>query len=187
MALPEIDHRLPSLREEVAALHILKCRMAHERVLRDDASGLPVRRRFPEGDYRRVGLCSPEQRTGRLGCSHSMARMKLGEAIKALAAICGGEDPVSAQFSGELTELDNAIHLLDHRKGEAEKRLAISLEEAGDLGVRKAEREINEMETTHDELVEQISRLRDRVVSEIDQRVTELSEVYNTRPLSTEH
>lgn len=159
-------------------MQIVKCRMSHERVVRDEVTGLPVPCRFPAGQYQRVGLCTPDQRARRLGCSHSTARIKLGDAIKALGAAYDQNDSAGMQFSSELTRLDNAIHLLDHQKGEAEKCLAARLGkgiEGGEPGVREAERAIGEMEALHDRLVEQVERLRDRVVSAIHRRLEEIA------------
>src|SRR5215207_4743614 len=107
---------LPRLREELAALCVVKCHMSHERVVRAADSMLPVVCRFPEGSYQRVGLCSPEARARRLGCSHTTARTKLERAISELDT--RGEP--GASLGHELNWLDNEIHLLDHRKGEAE-------------------------------------------------------------------
>jgi predicted nucleic acid-binding Zn-ribbon protein len=84
-------------------------------------------------------------------------------------------------LSRELRWLDNAIHLLDHRKGEAEKRLArirdevcgTSEREKKGEKVRKAEKEVGEMEQTHDEYVERLGHLRDKVISEIDKLLLE--------------
>src|SRR5262245_30379302 len=119
MELQKRLNQLRSLREEIATLWIVKCRMSHERVVRNGESGLPVICRFPEGGYQRVGLCTPEIRAKRLGCSHTSARIKLDDAIRELATSYRRNNAASLQFSSELVWLNNAIHLLDHRKGEA--------------------------------------------------------------------
>jgi hypothetical protein len=181
MELQKRHNQLRSLREEIATLCIVKCRMSHERVVRDGESGLPVICRFPEGSYQRVGLCTAEIRAKRLGCSHTSARIKLDDAIKKLATSYRGNNAASLLFSSELVWLNNAIHLLDHRKGEAEKSLARILDEAhragaqGDKGqnMRESENEIYEMEQLHDEYVERIGELRDRIVIEIDKLLAE--------------
>jgi len=178
----ELQKHLSSLRfvrDEIATLCIVKCRMSHERVVRELASGLSVIRRFPEGSYQRVGLCTPELRAKRLGCSHTSARIKLDDAIDVLNISYGEEHDSISILSSELALLNNDIHLLDHRKGEAEKRLARMLDEVSrasesvDKGekVREAENEVGEMEQIHDEYVEQLGRLRDRVVNEIDKLI----------------
>lgn len=181
MELQKRLNPLCSLREEIATLCIVKCRMSHERVIRDQVSGLSVICRVPEGSYQRVGLCVPDLRARRLGCSHTTARVKLDDAIKVLGMSEAMDKAYVSVLSRELRWLDNAIHLLDHRKGEAEKRLArirdevcgaSESEEKGEK-VREAEKEVGEMEQRHDEYVEQLGQLRDKVVSEIDKLLFE--------------
>ncbi|MBS1798140.1 MAG: hypothetical protein JSS81_30280 [Acidobacteria bacterium] len=175
--------QLRLLRLQVAAFSAVKCRMAHERVVRNSETGLPIALHFPEGCYRRIGLCAHEIRDTQLGCSHTIARVRLKEAIKVLDGISGGPSAPDSPFGGELVRLDNAIHLLDHRKGDAEKRLAESLEEAhrdGETGdseekMRAAENEIRELEELHNGYVEEIGRLRDKIITEIDRLLAELT------------
>lgn len=169
-----------SLREEIAALCIVKCRMSHERVVRD-ASGLPVICRFPEGNYQRVGLCAPEVRAKRLGCSHTTARIKLEDAINVLVTSHGENNSSSLRMSREFVWLNNAIHLLDHRKGEAEKEAARILAEShqgiepvnNEEKLKEAEKGICELEELHDEYVERIGELRDSVIKEMDKLLSE--------------
>lgn len=124
-----LEH-LSSLREEIAALLVVKCHMSHERVVRAADSVLPVVCHFPEDNYQRIGLCSPEVRTQRLGCSHTMARIKLERAINELDLEAESTNETASDSSNELSFLDNEIHLLDHRKGEGETALAGIVTEA---------------------------------------------------------
>ena len=174
---------LASLREEIVALCAVKCRMSHERVIREADSMLPVVCRFPEGAYQRIGLCSPEVRSQRIGCSHTTARTKLGSAIEELNIAGADKSGPGSFLADELNWLNNEIHLLDHRKGEAEKTLAKILEEAYGAGdrartgkrLREAEQTIREMEGLHDEYVDRIGVLRDRVVAEIDRLIEQVA------------
>lgn len=163
--------RLRSLREEVAALHAVKCRMSHERVLRRGEHMLPVASRLPGVEYERVGLCALDARARMPACSHTTARVKLKEAVREL----GARGRQVETLAGELNLLDNEIHLLDYRKGAAEKSLAVALEEAHRVGGQggggapeQVEREVRELELLHDAYVEQIESLKDRVVAELD-------------------
>jgi hypothetical protein len=175
--------RLSSLREEIVALCAVKCRMFHERVITEAVSMLPVVCRFPESNYQRIGLCSPELRSQRLGCSHTTARIKLGSAIDELE-MAGADNSRPASFlAQELNWLNNEIHLLDHRKGDAEKALAKILEETygspdrvrtGEK-LREAEEQIRELERLHDKYVDRIGALRDRVVTEIDSLIEQVA------------
>lgn len=166
---------LASLRDEIASMRVVKCRMAHERVVESTvASRLPVSC-VPLHTFKRVGLCSPGERDERLGCSHTMSRTRLDRAIDEL------EPERAQQFGHELNCLTNGIHLLDHRKGEAEALLAAAISEAGGgrdgsgtLEVIKAAEEVARLERRHDEYVERAGVLRDKVVSELDRILTEL-------------
>lgn len=167
------------LREEIAALCVVKCQMSHERIRRAGEQMLPVVCSFPEGSYQRVGLCSPEVRVRRLGCSHTTARIKLGVAINELNTGDGENGGQCTSLGSELSWLNNQIHLLDHRKGEAEKTLAKIEEEISRAGDRAgigaklidAQQAVREMEQLHDEYVERIDVLKAKVVHEMDKLI----------------
>jgi hypothetical protein len=175
--------RLCTLRDEIAGLRAVKCHMFHERVIREADSMLPVVYRFPVGDYQRIGLCSPGVRSQRLGCSHTTARIKLGNAIDELHTEDAAHRGPGHFLAHELNWLNNEIHLLDHRKGDAEKALAKVLEEThGDPDrassgekLMKAEEHIRELERLHDEYIDRIGALRDRVVTEIDKLIGQVA------------
>ena len=164
------------LRGEIAALGVVKCHMSHERIIRAGEPRPPLVSSCPKGSYKRVGLCSPEVRTQRLGCSHTTARIKLGDAIKELNTGNGKNSGQGPSLGSELNWLNNQIHLLDHQKGEAEKTLAKMEEEmyfADDQTQRGAklmgaQEAVRELERLHDGYVEQIGLLRDKVLNEMD-------------------
>ena len=160
------------LREELAAMTIVKCRMAHERVIRVAGSTQPVLSSGTSARFERVGLCSPEVRAERLGCSHTMSRTRLDRAIGEL------ESGIAEPLAYELNWLTNEIHLLDHRKGEAEARQATAEQQAKRGGGEtrgleplKESEIVKELEREHDKYVERIGVLRDRVVSELNKLI----------------
>ncbi len=170
---------LQSVLKEISALSAVKCRMSHERVIREGELSLPVVSRLFEGSYERIGLCSPELRAQRLGCSHTAARIKLQDAIDRLNV--GGESGAGPLLDNELNWLNNQIHLLDHRKGEAEKILARTEEQTYQAGAsERAQRELSEarsavgeLERVHDEYVQLIGALRDKVAHELERLIEE--------------
>lgn len=174
--------RLRSLRKEIAALCIVKCHMSHERIRRVGEFMLPVVSRLPGGEYERVGLCSPEARAQRLGCSHTTARVKLQEAVNELSIGHGNNDGQGLELAARLNWLDNEIHLLDHRRSEAEKRLA-KIEERKYRFSDKADKSeellgakklVLEAEHLHDKYVEQMGVLRDRVLNGLDKLIEQV-------------
>jgi hypothetical protein len=174
--------RLRSLRKEIASLCIVKCHMSHERIRRVGEFRLPIVSRLPGGGYQRVCLCSPEVRAQRLGCSHTTARIKLQEAINELNIGHGNNDGQVSELAVLLNRLDNQIHLLDHRKSEAEKNLAKIEEQkyrTGDQAnkveeLTGAKKIVLEMQQLHDKYVEQIGVLRDRVLNSLDRLIQQV-------------
>jgi hypothetical protein len=166
---------LASIRDDIASMRVFKCHMAHERVVASNARARSPVDRGSLYSFKRVGLCSPDERAGRLGCSHTMSRTKLDRAINEL------EPGKARQLGYELNRITNEIHLLDHLKGEAEARLASARREArggsGEaqaLEILKATEEVSHLERQHDEYVERVGVLRDRVVSEIEMILGEI-------------
>ena len=155
---------------KISKLKSVKCRMAHERVRIDKETGLPIAQTTPESSYKRIGLCSPEIRAEMVSCGHTMARYLLQDALELLNS--EGKDTVFLE--AELSDLINRIHIFDHKKGEAEKRLAKLIEKmyfqpetnlTSDFEVASAE--IKNIERQHDEYVERTSRLRNLIIFEM--------------------
>jgi len=105
-----------------------------------------------------------------------MARIKLEMGLNQMET---WDSSLNVSLSSELNLLDNEIHLLDHRKGEAEKVFARLLAEAFSTDghvrecarVRRAEEKIRELEGLHAQYVERIGVLRDKVVAELDKLI----------------
>ena len=159
-----IDY-LSSLRNEIAAMSIVKCRMVHERVIRlaDSNQSVLVNKR--------VGLCSPDVRAQRLSCGHTMSRVRLDRAIDEL------ESGIAEPLRYELNWLTNEIHLLDHRKGEAEVQRARAEQDVKRGREESNELElIKELERQHDEYTDKMGVLRNKVVAEIDKVIADLQQ-----------
>ncbi|HLL47814.1 MAG TPA: hypothetical protein VK399_13970 [Longimicrobiaceae bacterium] len=170
---------LRALREQVASLQVTRCRMFHERVRVENGAVLRVSRGEPEPSPVRIGLCSPEVRARNLACGHTMARYVLLDAVRALHA--AGRLPRAAHDPLEqaLESVCNGIHLLDHRKGDAERQLALSSERehrsrgepAEDEATGEAARsaaEVRRLEEQHDAYAEQIRELQGAVLAHLD-------------------
>src|SRR6185436_18539961 len=148
------------IRDQIASMRIVKCRMAHERFVGSTVPTIPSDDRS-HNPFKRVGLCGSDERAERLGCSHSMSRVKLDEALSQL------KSRRAVSLRSELNWLTNEIHLLDHRKGQAEASLATA---SGSCTKQKsmALEEVALLEQEHGAYVERLSVLRDKVLLEID-------------------
>ncbi|CAN5292282.1 hypothetical protein BH10ACI1_BH10ACI1_01060 [soil metagenome] len=157
------------LYEKITNLKSVKCRLMHERVQIDKTSKLPITKNVGEIVYDRIGFCRPEIRNERTSCGHTMAHISLLEAVKLLEA----EGNITGDLRKELNNLTNRIYQLDHKKGDAEKNLAVLIEkqfyEPEEVSEKNLEAvaAIKEIETQHDECVEGLGNLRDQIIKEM--------------------
>jgi len=157
---------LRALRDQIASLQVTRCRMFHERVRIENGTALRVYRGEPELAVVRIGLCEPEARARNLACGHTMARYVLLDAVHALRA--AGVLPGAAhdRLQRALETVSDAIHLLDHQKGDAERQLALSSEGKQRTGAGAAE--VKRLEEQHDAYAEQIRELQRTVLAHLD-------------------
>lgn len=163
--LTDSTDSLRGLRDRIASLQVIRCRMLHERVRVEDGVALRVSRGEREPGLVRIGLCSPEDRARNLACGHTMARYALLDAIQALRA-AGSVPPAECRsLEQALEDVANEIHLLDHRKGDAERTLAL----ASERGVVSAEAaEVRRLEAQHDAHAGQLQAIQIAVLSHLD-------------------
>jgi hypothetical protein len=161
---------LRALRDRVASLQVTRCRMLHERVRVENGVVLRVWRGEPEPTPVRVGLCSPEERARNLACGHTMARYVLLDAVAALRAAGRLTDAEHDPLRRALESVSDAIHLLDHRKGHAEKALALR-SEADSSSRNESAAEVRRLEEEHDALAGRIRELQGAVLARLDAAV----------------
>lgn len=149
------------LRDRIASLRVIRCRMIHERVRVEDGAVVRISRGGAEPVVARVGLCAPEERARNLACGHTMARYLLLDAISALHGTGWLPDDAHHALADELGSVSNAIHLLDHRKGDAERTLALSADGEGQAEVKR-------MEAEHDAYAERLQALQRDVLERLD-------------------
>lgn len=177
---------LHALRNQVAALQVTRCRMVHERVRSENGSVLRVSRGEPEPTLVRIGLCSPEVRARNLACGHTMARYVLLDAIRALHAAGRLPSAIHDPLHQAVESVSNAIHLLDHQKGDAERKLALSSERKHLSCERSTEEEaahatmlsaaeVKRLEEQHDACAEQIRELRVAVLGHLEAAIGDSS------------
>ena len=133
--------------------------MAHEGIP-SGPGGHPVPNAHSDSGFARVGLCGEAVRAANLACSHTMARYVLRDAIRKVPG--DGDEAVFAA----LHELEQAISLLDHRRYDAESRLANARLAKADGAA--AERQIAALVAEHRACVKRAGELRDDVLRRID-------------------
>ena len=167
-----------AVRERIAGLQAVKCRLVHERARLEDGLPLRIDRGGPEQTVERVGLCSIQVRRTRLACGHTTARYALAGALQSLLVAQELSDAAFDALWGQLSSTENSIHQLDHQKGDAEKKHAFAIERKT-LAARDelpalvaAERtiaaEIQGIEHAHDACVDEMLAIRDRILQHLD-------------------
>ena len=164
---------LESLRDRIAALQVTRCRMSHERVRMENGAALRVHRGDPEPGLVRIGLCGPEVRARNLACGHTMARYVLADAVRALHAAGRLTDAAHDALCEALDGACNAIPLLDHPKGDAERQLALASESCGEAERAGAAAEVKRLEAQHDAYAEQIRDLRATVLAHLEAAIND--------------
>ena len=161
------------IRERIAAMEVVACRLAHERACWD--KGRVIRCQVGDQDVLVRHLCGSDVRRQRLACAHTTARNVTEHALLELrdAGVLGEE--ACAAFVQELRTLGDQIHLLDHRKGDADKVYALAAEAARlttDAAAHASRDEakalLRTMELEHDGYVERLRDWRDRVLAAAD-------------------
>ena len=165
--------RLIESREQLGRLKTIDCRMAHERVLVDRNSKLPVAGKAPEIEFQRRGLCNVAKRHGNPACSHTIARYTLENAINILE-----QRREYGEWKAELNALTNTIHLLDREKGEAEKMSARLIKRKYETAQKDSDffnkeqvfinQQIAEMERRHRVCGEKIERLKNNILAAVN-------------------
>ena len=170
-----LDH-LTAARDRLQRLRVIYCRMAHERVLIDRASRLPVAGTLPDVEFERVGLCNIAVRQTNPACSHTTARYEIEKALDILES----RDEYR-EWLVEFRDLDNKIHLLDHEKGNAEKRSAQLIKKIRETGSTAdiflveelclITEQIAEMEQRHTVYAGKIEKLKNSVLAALNSAI----------------
>lgn len=174
----ELLERLVESKEQLMRLKAVNCRMAHERVLIDSITQLPISGAVPEMEFERRDLCDADKRYKNPACSHTMARYPLENALDTLERF--GE---YGEWRDELNDLNSAIHLLDHAKGEAEKQSARVIKKMRQVELAEIENnsldkelfsikaEIAEMEQQHSIYAAKIERLKSKILLAVNSAI----------------
>jgi hypothetical protein len=143
--------------DRVAALRAPACDMAHEAIPRRP-DGMPLPSAASPSGYGRIGICAPSVRERHIGCSHTMARLVLRDALDAL----GGD----AVLAAALRDLENTVSLLDHRRYDAETDHARAIAAGADGAAARAV--IESLVAEHRACVARVVALRDAVLARLD-------------------
>ena len=169
--------KLIEINEKIKNLKAVKCRITHEKVPIDEKTNLPISKFIGEKVFERIGFCQEEIRNERISCSHTMATELLHDALNLL----GENEAEVVKLRSNLMDVIFQIHQLDHQKSDAEKDLAILIEERenklignSDSRIDLAKEKIEDIESKHDKFVDKIATLKDKIVVELEYVIKKL-------------
>jgi hypothetical protein len=165
---PDAD-LLSALRERVASLQVLPCRLAHERVLIEN--GLAKRRIQGAGmeqELVRVGLCPSAIRSRQLSCAHTRAHDVFEQAIRTAAQANLLHPEEAGQMRSAVRRIALAIYMTDSRKNQAEVRHALLLERQAADEAAPVREELEELIRQHGVLAAELAVIRERLLERLD-------------------
>jgi len=140
--------------------------MYHEKI-KMDTTGQPILNRTSNDSYyERMNLCGTSERSKRLGCAHSSSNNNFLNLIDQLKT----DDQKIVDLKKEICNLILQVYTLDHKKGELEKELVISL---SNHNVKKESIKIQERLTdsilTHRKLMDELKMLRNMLILRLEE------------------
>lgn len=112
------------IKNKIEQFQVVKCDMYHEKIKLDIQTGQPVLKGTSNDSYyERVNLCGIVERSKRLGCAHSSSNNSFLNLIDELKT----DDQEIINLKKRISNLILQIYTLDHKKGELEKELVISI------------------------------------------------------------
>ena len=154
------------IKNKIEQFHVVKCDMYHEKIKMDNTGQPILNRTSNDSYYERMNLCETSERSKRLGCAHSSSNNNFLNLIDQLKT----DDQKIVDLKKEISDLILQVYTLDHKKGELEKELVISL---GNDNVKKESIKIQERLTdsilTHRKLMDELKMLRNKLILRLEE------------------
>ena len=172
---------LSSVRERIASLQVLSCRLVHERVVIEQ--GVAKRRSQGIGIepiYVRNGLCSSEFRSRQLSCAHTMARDALEKAVDVLEQQAVLDTGEALQLRADLQRVSHTIHMTDWTKSDTEVRYALLVEQGAATASVPADRpgmqdQLDELIGRHQEASDELRGMHRLLLERLDAALADLA------------
>lgn len=169
---------LLSLRERIASLEVLPCRLAHEQVVLQ--GGLAQRRSQGMGlepALVRTGLCPGSLRARQLSCAHTSARDVLMRAIETMGKESLLAEGDAERLTADLRRISDSIHETDWNKNASEARYALLLEQGPHEGpaLLDEKRRLAELVSRHQAASEELSRMHGMLLECLDRALARLT------------
>lgn len=162
---------LLSLRECIAVLQVLPCRLAHEQVVLQDGHALRRSQGMGfEPALVRTGLCPGPLRARQLSCAHTSARDVLMRAIETMGKESVLAEGDAERLKADLRRISDSIHETDWNKNASEARYALLLEQGreGIPALLDEKRRLAELVSRHLTASEELNQMHGMLLDRLD-------------------
>jgi hypothetical protein len=159
---------LLQIREGLAQFRTVQCGLVHEKITgMQQTTIMEDTYTVQSYQFARVGFCAPHNRQWLLNCAHTMAAANythlLGQ-LEGTGIFVAKTLPVL-----DLKQTLTAIYLLDHRKGDAEKQLALlQLANNNTQALTETQLQLHQIQQEHIQLVTILTDLHQEILDRID-------------------
>ncbi|WP_207429023.1 hypothetical protein [Pedobacter sp. SYSU D00535] len=123
----------------------MSCKLKHEKVQKNEVD--LDRLEDQNVIFPRLGFCRKEDRNFRIGCAHTMANNNFKNLCKQVSELLNM--PQLTQLRHEMDHLVTQIYILDYKKGQLEKELAIAEIKRDSCTLNSLSDELSQVEATH--------------------------------------
>lgn len=162
---------LTEIKQNLNSFQLIQCGLSHEAVQLDSKTNLPIMTgAIDKQFYKRVALCNLKDRKQRLGCAHSSANDKFNKLIDRLPE----NDEVIKKLKKEFNDVVLQIYMLDHKKGDLEKKYAelLVLCDSSILTSSGIQKEFDSCKLTHKKYINQLSYIKSGIIERIDEMIS---------------
>lgn len=162
--LMDSHKKLSDIIQILKDFEVVACDLVHEKV----ALNKKVPRVIDVGGdekFERKGLCKYDKRKQRLGCAHTNANTDFLNFLKEI-------DHLKPNIRTDVESLENIIlqiYLLDHHKGELEKKKAECYLHNDHLNIQQCEEELKNAINRHRSLIQNLDGLKTQIIRKLEE------------------
>lgn len=142
---------------------VVSCNLVHEKVLMDNKVS-KVKDMGGSNHFERKGLCTTLIRERRLGCAHTHANSNFINLLKEVEV----QKPEIKSDAKTLENIILQIYLLDHHKGELEKKKAEYFLHRDNQKIQQCEEKLKTAIKEHQSLVKELEGLKTQIIQKLE-------------------
>jgi hypothetical protein len=181
----ETHTQLVQLSEQLAMFATVCCGLMHEQVLEISGGTVTDTIDLDKLDVRRKGFCNMDIRRKLLGCAHTKANdifARLVDAVYDTGILSTAFPP-----STTVNDLSLKIYLLDHEKGQMEKRYALACQKGEEHEIKAVEQVLKDILARHETILSQLEQLRQSIMDQIHNAIDQYNPLFSFLPVQEQN